>query len=210
MTGKFISLEGGEGAGKSSAIKVIQKWLEQQGIDYVLTREPGGTPMAEEIRNLVLSTRDEAVAPNTELLLVFASRVQHLSEKILPAMAQGKWVISDRFVDSSYVYQGIARGIDESIIDGLVATFLKGQLPDKTLLLDVPVEIGMRRVQTRGETNRLDGESLLFHEKVRHGFLKRATQDAARFAVIDASQSIGSVEQQIITQLNQLIVEPSS
>ena len=210
MTGKFISLEGGEGAGKSSAIKVIQNWLEQQGIDYVLTREPGGTPMAEEIRNLVLSTRDEAVAPNTELLLVFASRVQHLSEKILPAMAQGKWVISDRFVDSSYVYQGIARGIDESIIDGLVATFLKGQLPDKTLLLDVPVEIGMRRVQTRGETNRLDGESLLFHEKVRHGFLKRATQDAARFAVIDASQSIGSVEQQIITQLNQLIVEPSA
>lgn len=210
MTGKFISLEGGEGAGKSSAIKVIQNWLEQQGIDYVLTREPGGTPMAEEIRNLVLSTRDEAVAPNTELLLVFASRVQHLSEKILPAMAQGKWVISDRFVDSSYVYQGIARGIDESIIDGLVATFLKGQLPDKTLLLDVPVEIGMRRVQTRGETNRLDGESFLFHEKVRHGFLKRATQDAARFAVIDASQSIGSVEQQIITQLNQLIVEPSA
>ncbi|WP_417553181.1 dTMP kinase [Marinomonas fungiae] len=210
MTGKFISLEGGEGAGKSSAIKVIQNWLEQQGIDYVLTREPGGTPMAEEIRNLVLSTRDEAVAPNTELLLVFASRVQHLSEKILPAMAQGKWVISDRFVDSSYVYQGIARGIDESIIDGLVATFLKGQLPDKTLLLDVPVEIGMRRVQTRGETNRLDGESLLFHEKVRHGFLKRAAQDAARFAVIDASQSIESVEQQIITQLNQLIVEPSA
>ena len=210
MTGKFISLEGGEGAGKSSAIKVIQNWLEQQGIDYVLTREPGGTPMAEEIRNLVLSTRDEAVAPNTELLLVFASRVQHLSEKILPAMAQGKWVISDRFVDSSYVYQGIARGIDESIIDGLVATFLKGQLPDKTLLLDVPVEIGMRRVQTRGETNRLDGESFLFHEKVRHGFLKRAAQDAARFAVIDASQSIESVEQQIITQLNQLIVEPSA
>ncbi|CUB03567.1 dTMP kinase [Marinomonas fungiae] len=210
MTGKFISLEGGEGAGKSSAIKVIQNWLEQQGIDYVLTREPGGTPMAEEIRKLVLSTRDEAVAPNTELLLVFASRVQHLSEKILPAMAQGKWVISDRFVDSSYVYQGIARGIDESIIDGLVATFLKGQLPDKTLLLDVPVEIGMRRVQTRGETNRLDGESLLFHEKVRHGFLKRAAQDAARFAVIDASQSIESVEQQIITQLNQLIVEPSA
>lgn len=209
MTGKFISLEGGEGAGKSSAISAIETWLKQQGIEYILTREPGGTPMAEEIRELVLSAREEKVAPNTELLLVFASRVQHLSEKILPAMAQGKWVISDRFVDSSYVYQGIARGIDEAIIDGLVDVFLKGQLPDKTLLLDVPVEVGMSRVQTRGESNRLDGESLVFHEKVRHGFLKRAAQDPDRFAVIDASQSIASVEQQIMTQLNQLAVERS-
>lgn len=210
MTGKFISLEGGEGAGKSSAIQAIETWLQQQGIEYVLTREPGGTPMAEEIRELVLSARDEKVAPNTELLLVFASRVQHLSEKILPAMAQGKWVISDRFVDSSYVYQGIARGIDESIIDGLVDTFLKGQLPNKTLLLDVPVDVGLSRVQSRGESNRLDGESIVFHEKVRHGFLKRAEQDSERFAVIDASQSIASVEQQIIAQLNQLIAEQSA
>lgn len=207
MIGKFISLEGGEGAGKSSAIKAIEAWLQRQGIDYVLTREPGGTPMAEEIRELVLSARDEKVSPNTELLLVFAARVQHLSEKILPAMAQGKWVISDRFVDSSYVYQGIARGIDETIIDALVETFLKGQLPDKTLLLDVPVEIGMSRVQTRGDSNRLDGESIAFHEKVRHGFLKRAAQDSMRFSVIDASQSMASVEQQIMAQLDQLIAE---
>lgn len=207
MTGKFISLEGGEGAGKSSAIKAIEAWLQRRGIDYVLTREPGGTPMAEEIRELVLSARDEKVSPNTELLLVFAARVQHLSEKILPAMAQGKWVISDRFVDSSYVYQGIARGIDETIIDALVETFLKGQLPDKTLLLDVPVEIGMSRVQTRGDSNRLDGESIAFHEKVRHGFLKRAAQDSMRFSVIDASQSMASVEQQIMAQLDQLIAE---
>lgn len=209
MMGKFISLEGGEGAGKSSAISTIEAWLQQQGISYVLTREPGGTPMAEEIRELVLTARDETVAANTELLLVFASRVQHLSEKILPALAQGKWVISDRFVDSSYVYQGIARGIDEAIIDALVKTFLKDQLPNKTLLLDVPVEIGMSRVQTRGELNRLDGESIAFHEKVRHGFLKRAEQDSERFAVIDASQSIASVEQQIIAELNGLIAEPN-
>ncbi|SBS36410.1 Thymidylate kinase [Marinomonas aquimarina] len=210
MTGKFISLEGGEGAGKSSAIKAIEAWLEQHNIPYLLTREPGGTPMAEEIRELVLSAREETVAANTELLLVFASRVQHLSEKILPAIAQGKWVISDRFVDSSYVYQGIARGIDETVIDGLTNTFLQGQLPDKTLLLDVPVDIGMSRVQTRGEANRLDGESLAFHEKVRAGFLARADQEPSRFAVIDASQSIDSVEQQIIAQLNQLLLGTSA
>lgn len=205
MAGKFISLEGGEGAGKSSAISTIEAWLKQHDISYELTREPGGTPMAEEIRELVLSARDEKVAPNTELLLVFASRVQHLHEKILPAIAQGKWVISDRFVDSSYVYQGIARGIDEAIIDSLVETFLKGQLPDKTLLLDVPVEVGLSRVQSRGESNRLDGESVAFHEKVRHGFLKRAEHDNERFAVIDASRTIESVEQQVIAELNALL-----
>lgn len=161
--------------------------------------------MAEEIRELVLSARDEQVAPNTELLLVFASRVQHLNEKIQPALAQGKWVISDRFVDSSYVYQGVARGINESVIDNLVDTFLKNQLPNKTLLLDVPVELGLQRVQSRGESNRLDGESLAFHQKVRDGFLHRASQDPKRFAVVDASQAIASVEAQIVAQLNALL-----
>ncbi|WP_067219686.1 dTMP kinase [Marinomonas gallaica] len=205
MNAQFISLEGGEGAGKSSAIQCIEAWLTEHEIPYVLTREPGGTPMAEEIRELVLSARDEQVAPNTELLLVFASRVQHLNEKIQPALAQGKWVISDRFVDSSYVYQGVARGINESVIDNLVDTFLKNQLPNKTLLLDVPVELGLQRVQSRGESNRLDGESLAFHQKVRDGFLHRASQDPERFVVVDASQSIASVEAQIVAQLNALL-----
>lgn len=205
MNAQFISLEGGEGAGKSSAIQCIEAWLTEHEIPYVLTREPGGTPMAEEIRELVLSARDEQVAPNTELLLVFASRVQHLNEKIQPALAQGKWVISDRFVDSSYVYQGVARGINESVIDNLVDTFLKNQLPNKTLLLDVPVELGLQRVQSRGESNRLDGESLAFHQKVRDGFLHRASQDPERFVVVDASQAIASVEAQIVAQLNALL-----
>ncbi|WP_417506375.1 dTMP kinase [Marinomonas gallaica] len=205
MNAQFISLEGGEGAGKSSAIQCIEAWLTEHEIPYVLTREPGGTPMAEEIRELVLSARDEQVAPNTELLLVFASRVQHLNEKIQPALAQGKWVISDRFVDSSYVYQGVARGINESVVDNLVDTFLKNQLPNKTLLLDVPVELGLQRVQSRGESNRLDGESLAFHQKVRDGFLHRASQDPERFVVVDASQSIASVEAQIVAQLNALL-----
>ncbi|SBT18826.1 Thymidylate kinase [Marinomonas gallaica] len=205
MNAQFISLEGGEGAGKSSAIQCIEAWLTEHEIPYILTREPGGTPMAEEIRELVLSARDEQVAPNTELLLVFASRVQHLNEKIQPALAQGKWVISDRFVDSSYVYQGVARGINESVIDNLVDTFLKNQLPNKTLLLDVPVELGLQRVQSRGESNRLDGESLAFHQKVRDGFLHRASQDPERFVVVDASQAIASVEAQIVAQLNALL-----
>lgn len=205
MNAQFISLEGGEGAGKSSAIQCIEAWLTEHEIPYILTREPGGTPMAEEIRELVLSARDEQVAPNTELLLVFASRVQHLNEKIQPALAQGKWVISDRFVDSSYVYQGVARGINESVIDNLVDTFLKNQLPNKTLLFDVPVELGLQRVQSRGESNRLDGESLAFHQKVRDGFLHRASQDPERFVVVDASQAIASVEAQIVAQLNALL-----
>ena len=204
MKGKFISLEGGEGAGKSSAIHVIKAWLEERNIEYVLTREPGGTPMAEEIRELVLASRDEAVAVDTELLLVFAARVQHINTTILPALAEGKWVVSDRFVDSSYVYQGIGRGIDKSIIDMLRSSFLEGCMPDKTLLLDVPVELGLSRVASRGDANRLDGESTAFHEAVRSGFLELAADEPARFAVLDASQTMDNVAEQILQQLSLL------
>lgn len=205
MAGRFISIEGGEGAGKSSALSVIEQWMKRHNIDYVVTREPGGTPMAEEIRELVLRARDEAVAPETELLLVFAARVQHLYSLIEPALSAGKWVITDRFLDSSYVYQGIARGIDLTLIDGLVSQFLSGSKPDLTLLLDVPVAVGLERVANRGERNRLDVESVAFHEKVRQGFLDLAADNPDRIQVIDASLTLDDVHEQLQATLDQLL-----
>ena len=204
MSGYFISLEGGEGAGKSTALSYVEDWLSTQGIEYILTREPGGTPLAEEIRSLVLAPREEQVDVHAELLLVFAARLQHVRQKILPALAEGKWVISDRFVDSSYIYQGIGRNIDAEIIDQLVEVFLQGAMPDATILLDVPVEIGLSRVASRGDMNRLDGESVAFHEKVRNGFLELANKDPERVQVVDASQALGDVKASIQNVLNRL------
>ncbi|RDL45954.1 dTMP kinase [Marinomonas piezotolerans] len=210
MNGNFISIEGGEGAGKSSTLSCIKHWLEEHNIDYVLTREPGGSPLAEEIRSLVLAPREEHVSKYAELLLVFAARVQHIQQTILPALEEGKWVISDRFVDSSYVYQGLARGIDKELIDELVNTYLKNAMPNATILLDVPVEIGLERVSSRGDANRLDGESITFHEKVRNGFLARAEENASRFKVVDASVAQDAVEQQIRKILDELLTQVSS
>lgn len=204
MSGYFISLEGGEGAGKSTALGYIEDWLSAKGIEYILTREPGGTPLAEEIRSLVLAPREEKVDVHAELLLVFAARLQHVRQKIIPALAEGKWVVSDRFVDSSYIYQGIGRNIDVEIIDQLVAVFLQGAMPDATILLDVPVEIGLSRVASRGDMNRLDGESVTFHEKVRNGFLALAARDPTRVQVVDASQALDDVKAGIHDVLNRL------
>lgn len=201
MKGKFISLEGGEGSGKSSAIDFIRSWLESQGIDYVITREPGGTPMAEEIRQLILSSRDEKVDDMTELLLVFAARAQHLSQKVRPALLEGKWVISDRFLDSSYVYQGEARGGDLSILNALSDWVVGDWRPDSTLLLDVPVEIGLQRVTQRQQADRLDKESIDFHHKVRNGFLALAKREPKRIRVIDAGVSLEGVQKQLETEL---------
>lgn len=204
MRGKFISLEGGEGSGKTTAIQFIQQWLEQHSIPYIMTREPGGTPLAEEIRKLILSPREEKVNDVAELLLVFAARAQHLAEKIQPALDEGIWVISDRFLDSSYVYQGKARGGDVAVLDQLSRWVVGENKPDATLLLDVPVELGQERVVQRQHQDRLDKESLSFHQKVRDGFLERADVEPDRVKVIDASQSLESVKYQIEKQLVQL------
>ena len=204
MRGKFISLEGGEGSGKTTAIHFIRQWLDDRNIPYIMTREPGGTPLAEEIRQLILTPRDEPVNDVTELLLVFAARAQHLAEKIQPALAKGVWVISDRFLDSSYVYQGKARGGDMVMIDQLANWVVGDNNPDATLVLDVPVELGQERVIQRQHQDRLDKESLVFHQKVRDGFLARAKADPQRVKVVDASQSLESVKDQIENQLAQL------
>jgi dTMP kinase len=204
MRGKFISLEGGEGSGKTTAIHFIRQWLDEQKIPYIMTREPGGTPLAEEIRQLVLTPRDEAVNDVTELLLVFAARAQHLAEKIQPALEEGIWVVSDRFLDSSYVYQGKARGGDIVMLDQLANWVVGDNKPDATLVLDVPVEIGQERVAQRQHQDRLDKESLAFHQKVRDGFLEQGKADPKRVKIIDASQPLESVKNQIEEQLTKL------
>ncbi|NVK75509.1 MAG: dTMP kinase [Oceanospirillaceae bacterium] len=204
MRGKFISLEGGEGSGKTTAIHFIREWLDVHDIPYVMTREPGGTPLAEEIRQLILTPRDEAVNDVTELLLVFAARAQHIAEKIKPALDKGFWVISDRFLDSSYVYQGKARGGDLAMLDQLADWVVSDSKPDATLLLDVPVELGQKRVVLRNHQDRLDKESLSFHQKVRDGFRDRAKADSQRVKIIDASLPLDAVKKQIEEQLRQL------
>ncbi|MBU1294249.1 MAG: dTMP kinase [Gammaproteobacteria bacterium] len=204
MRGKFISLEGGEGSGKTTAIHFIRQWLDDHKIPYIMTREPGGTPLAEEIRQLVLTPRDESVNDVTELLLVFAARAQHLAEKIQPALDKGTWVISDRFLDSSYVYQGKARGGDIAMLDQLANWVVGDNKPDATLVLDVPVELGQERVVQRQHQDRLDKESFAFHQKVRDGFLERAEADPKRVKIVDASQSLESVKSQIEEQLAKL------
>lgn len=204
MKGKFISLEGGEGSGKTTAIAFIEQWLASHNIPYLVTREPGGTPLAEEIRQLVLRSREENVSDTTELLMMFAARAQHLAEKIQPALHKGIWVISDRFLDSSYVYQGHARGGNINMLEQLSSWVVGDNQPDATLLLDVPVEVGQQRVNARQYQDRLDKESLLFHQKVRDGFLIRAHAEPERIKIIDASEPLNSVKDQIEKQLVKL------
>ncbi|GAB3475864.1 dTMP kinase [Marinomonas epiphytica] len=201
MKGKFISLEGGEGSGKSTALEHMETWLTAQNIPFLITREPGGTPLAEEIRELVLTKRAEPVAEMTELLLVFAARAQHLTQTIIPALEKGQWVISDRFIDSTYVYQGGGRGIDTSLLDTLTHHIVTDFLPDATFLLDVPVSVGQQRVAQRNQSDRLDDESVAFHETVRQGFLTLAKQSEERFKIIDATQSIDEVKGAISKEL---------
>ena len=201
--GKFITLEGGEGSGKSTCMAFIKVWLEENNIEYIVTREPGGTPLAEEIRSLILSHREEKMHDETELLLMFAARSQHINEKIKPAIEAGKWVISDRFVDSSYVYQGAARGGDLAQIDQLAAWVLQGCKPDRTLLFDVPVDVGLSRVAKRAQSDRLDDEPMAFHQMVRDAFLQRVkTND--HYALINAAQSIEQVNRDVKDQLEHL------
>lgn len=187
MRGSFITLEGGEGAGKSSQMRRIAAWLESRGHEVVTTREPGGTPLSEQIRDVVLHGNHPEMSATAELLLIFAARAQHVDELIAPSLEAGRSVLCDRFTDASFAYQGGGRGLPEAHIETLEALAQKGLQPDLTLLLDVPVTTGLQRAAGRGSEDRFESESLAFLERVRAAYLARARRFPERFAVIDAS-----------------------
>ncbi|WP_110655952.1 dTMP kinase [Salinicola halimionae] len=203
-TGRFITLEGGEGVGKTTNVTFVCDWLTLRGIEVVRTREPGGTPGAEAIRELLLDpTREEAWSDDAELLLVFAARAQHLAERIRPALERGAWVVCDRFTDATFAYQGGGRGVDLDRIRTLEALVQNGLQPDLTLLLDVPLSVAAQRVAQRGaQLDRFERERDTFFEAVRDTYLARANDDA-RFAVIDASPSLEQVQHAIGQCLDQ-------
>lgn len=205
MTGLFITLEGPEGAGKSTNREYLAAHLRAQGLDVVLSREPGGTPLAERIRELLLTPSDETMASDTELLLVFAARAQHLAQVIRPALARGAVVLCDRFTDATYAYQGGGRGLSQERIAAL-ETFVQGDLrPDLTLIFDLPVEVGLARASARGRLDRFEQEGRAFFDAVRNAYLQRAAADAARYRVVDAAQSLSDVQLSLDALLPELL-----
>jgi len=184
--GRLITFEGGEGVGKTTQIQRLRATLAEAGIDVVTTREPGGTPGAEAIRNLVTEGSVDRWSPRTETLLFLAARQDHVERLIEPALAEGRWVLCDRFIDSTRVYQGLAGTLGLDLIDQLHRTIFERLMPDLTLLLDLPVEVGLERRKVAGEANRFEHKVLDFHHAVRDGFLGLAADEPGRFAVIDA------------------------
>jgi len=205
--GRFISIEGIEGAGKSTALQFIKDYLTNENIDVVWTREPGGTELAEEMRRLVLHPVSyEEVAPETELLLMFAARAQHMKRVILPALESGKWVVSDRFIDATYAYQGGGRHLDLNAITMLDKWIVGSSYPDLTLLLDIAPDKGFERAEKRGTgKDRIEEEKIEFFVRVREAYLERAKQDTQRIKLIDASVPLYAVENQIREVLDAFI-----
>jgi dTMP kinase len=205
---KFITLEGGEGAGKSTSRDFIVSLLEEQNIPFIQTREPGGTPIGEALRDVLLSKEGTAPSVTAELLMVFAARAQHLHEVIEPALRDGKWVLCDRFTDATYAYQGYGRGFELSQIEALETLVQRGRHPDLTLLFDIDPRLGMTRARQRAELDRFEEEHVEFFDRVREGYLTRAKNEA-RFRVIDASQSIDLVQQALRELLLPMLSEVS-
>ncbi|MCG8391489.1 MAG: dTMP kinase [Pseudomonadales bacterium] len=205
MTGRFITLEGGEGAGKSSNLEWLAGQLRAAGKRVLLTREPGGTPLAESIRNVLLTPSDERMADDTELLLVFAARAQHLEQKIRPALARGEWVLCDRFVDATWAYQGAGRGLNESAIARLEQLVVRDTVPDMTLLFDVPVDVGMARAGKRAALDRIEQEDRAFFDRIRQCYLDRAKAEPGRFRMLDASQPLDQVREQMQPLLEEML-----
>ena len=205
MQGKFITVEGSEGVGKSSNLANIEDYLSNAGINIVRTREPGGTPLSEAIRELLLDARQRSMCDDTELLLMFAARAQHLAEVIRPALAAGQWVLCDRFTDATYAYQGGGRGVPMERIR-VLEEWVQGELrPDHTLLLDMPVAAGLERAGARSEPDRFEQEQHAFFERVRKTYLVRAQAEPGRIHVIDASPTLDKVQAQIATVLQQIV-----
>lgn len=203
--GLFITIEGGEGVGKSTNIAFLEEHLRAQGVDLLVTREPGGSSLGEDIRQLLLEPRDEPVSVTAEMLLVFAARAQHISERIEPALAGGQWVLCDRFTDATYAYQSGGRGVDATTVRSL-ENMVQGSLrPDYTLLLDAPVDTGMARARGRGELDRFEREEKVFFERVRATYLQLAQESSGRFRVIDASCSLEAVQRQLLKVCRELL-----
>ncbi len=204
MRGKFITVEGIEGVGKSTNIEFLSALIEQRGFSVLVTREPGGTPMAERIREMLLEHGDEALPDIAESLLFFASRSLHVNNSIRPALEAGKWVVCDRFTDASRAYQGYGRSLGLDKIN-LLADWVHGDLqPDLTLLLDAPAEVGKDRAEKRGATDRLDAEEAAFYRRVRDGYLSLAAAEPERFAVVDASRDLAQVQAEIRREMDRL------
>ncbi|HHS83419.1 MAG TPA: dTMP kinase [Gammaproteobacteria bacterium] len=207
MNGCFITVEGGEGAGKSSNLAFVRRYLEQHGKQLVVTREPGGTSLGEAIRALLLDHRNNEITDDTELLLMFAARAQHIAEVIRPALEQGKWVLCDRFTDATYAYQGGGRGISRERIAVLEQWVQQGLEPDLTLLLDIPVLQGLERAGQRSAPDRFEREQNAFFERVRAAYLEQVRRNPQRYRVIDASKPLEQVQRSIAEVLAQWLAQ---
>jgi len=207
MTARFITLEGVEGAGKTTQLALLRDFLKSQGYTVRTTREPGGTPIAEAIRRLLLDRDTEAMDADTELLLVFAARTEHLAKLIRPALARGEWVLCDRFTDSTYAYQGGGRQIDEARIATL-EQWVQGELrPDLSLVFDLPVQQGLLRAGKRAPADRFESESLAFFERVRKSFQERAQRSPERYCIIDADRSLTEIQSDVITAVRERLLQ---
>lgn len=205
--GYFITIEGVEGSGKTTAMQFLQQQLDIANVNYMVTREPGGTTIAEAIREVLLSDYDELMNPNTELLLMFAARAQNVAHIIEPALNRGKWVLSDRFTDASFAYQGGGRNVPLKRIAAL-AEWVQGDLqPDLTFVLDVPVELGLSRISKRGVKDRIEREGVEFFERVRQMYLTLAEKNPQRMRVINAEKGLIDVQEQMLAVLSPLLVE---
>lgn len=201
--GRLITLEGGEGAGKSTHARSVVEWLEGRGRRVVSTREPGGTPLAEAVRKLVLADWAEGISAETELLLMFAARAAHLAALIRPALDEGRDVVCDRFVDASWAYQCAGRGLAAEHLAALERLVLGELRPTLTLVFDLPVDVGLARAARRGDANRFEAESLAFMSRVRQSYLDRARAAPARYAVVDASPPLDQVREALVKVLEQ-------
>jgi len=195
--GLFITLEGGEGAGKSTAMAFIREALAGTDIELLCTREPGGTLLGERLRDTLLAPSEVSINPMSELLLIFAARAQHIQERIVPALEAGKWVLCDRFTDASFAYQGAGRGLGSAPVS-ILEELVQGELrPDLTLLLDVPSDVGLERARGRGALDRFEQEDLAFFERVRQNYLARAARSSGRYRVIDAALELDAVQREL-------------
>ncbi len=208
VRGRFITFEGTEGVGKSTQMKNAAQTLESLGIDYLVTREPGGTPMAETIREVLLAPRAESVHEMTELLLMFAARAQHLHTRILPALDAGQWVLCDRFTDATFAYQGGGRGVSKERI-AVLESLVQGDVrPDHVILLDAPVETGMSRAKHRGELDRFEQEDIEFFQRIRDSYLERATASPAQYHIVNAALPLEQVSASVAALLTALVKAP--